>query len=132
LQTLALGVVSAPAIGGSTMERAFLLAAAAISLCCGSEAKAEHPVCAPPAAASGQIVAVRGVLEAEGRVARIVVGGRCMLILLPDAADESEDPSASPLREWNCEEGRIVMMKGRFHVLSMQTEWLEPINFSCR
>jgi hypothetical protein len=114
------------------MRRAVLLGAiAAIVLFRSPEAKAERPACPPPAAA-GQIVAVRGVLEAAGRVARIVVGGRCVVMLLPDAADDREDPSASPLQEWNCAEGRIVIVKGRYHVLSSQTEWLEPINFSCR
>jgi hypothetical protein len=122
-----------PAIGGYAMERGFLLGAvAAIVLCCGPQARAEHPACPPPAATAGRIVSVRGVLEEQGRVARLLVGGRCMVTLLPDAADDREDPSASPLREWNCVEGRIVMMKGRYHVLSSQTEWLEPINFSCR
>jgi hypothetical protein len=114
------------------MGRAFLLGAvAAIVLCRFPEAKAERPACTPPAAV-GQIVAVRGVLEETGRVARIVVGGRCVVTLLPDAPDDREDPTASPLREWNCTEGRIVMMNGRYHVLSSRTEWLEPINFSCR
>jgi hypothetical protein len=107
-------------------------AIAAVVLCFGSEAKAEHPACTPPVAAAGQIVSVRGVLEEEGRVARLVVAGRCMVTLLPNAADDRENPSASPLQEWNCAGGRIVMIKGRYHVLSSQTEWLEPINFSCR
>jgi hypothetical protein len=115
------------------MGRAVLSGAAVvIALSCAPDARAdEHPACTPPVAAAGQIVAVRGVLEEDGRVARMLVGGRCMVTLLPDAADDREDPSASPLQEWHCVEGRIVMMKGRYHVLSSQTEWLEPINFSC-